>query len=69
MKRQIKVKDIKCEYSVNPVGIDVVKPRLSWVIESDKRNQKQTTYRILVATSEENLESDNADLWDSDKVN
>jgi len=68
VERQVIVKNLRCEYAVNPLGIDVIKPRLSWVIESDKRNQKQTAYRILVATSRENLESDNADLWDSDKV-
>ena len=29
---------LRCEYRENPLGIDVVKPRLSWVIE--ERSQK-----------------------------
>ena len=28
----IEVTDLRCEYLVNPRGIDVVKPRLSWRI-------------------------------------
>ena len=59
---------LRCEYLVNPLGMDVEKPRLSWVLESDMRGQKQTAYRILVAQSETKLAHDQGDLWDSGKV-
>ena len=59
---------LRCEYAVNPLGIDVTEPRLSWIVESGQRGQRQTAYRILVASSEENLDAGNADLWDSGKV-
>ncbi len=59
---------LKCEYLINPLGIDIVDPRLSWVLESDKRNKKQTAYHILVASNEEILNEDRGDLWDSGKV-
>lgn len=62
------VKNLRCEYLGNPLGIDVTRPRLSWVLESAKRGQMQTAYRILVASSKENLEKDTGDLWDSGKV-
>jgi alpha-L-rhamnosidase len=29
-------KDLRCEYLVNPLGIDVAKPRLAWVMENPK---------------------------------
>ena len=45
----VTVKKLRCEYAVNPLGIDVVKPRLSWVLQSNQRGQKQNAYRILVA--------------------
>ena len=32
--------DLRCEYLVNPVGVDVLEPRLSWKNESDQRGQK-----------------------------
>ena len=65
--------NLRCEYRENPLGIDVVKPRLSWVIEvrgrrSEDRGQRQTAYQVLVASSEELLEQDKGDLWDSGKV-
>ena len=43
---------LRCKYYVNPLGMDVEKPRLSWVLQSDMRGQKQTAYRILVEKSE-----------------
>jgi len=62
------VENLRCEYLENPLGIDVAKPRLSWVLEDDKRGQKQTAYQILVASSPEILAKDQGDLWDSGKV-
>ena len=70
---------LRCEYRDNPLGIDTVKPRLSWVIgeaNSDipaptspvPRGQRQTAYQILVASSQELLKKNQGDLWDSGKV-
>ncbi len=66
--KNVAVKDLRCEYLVNPLGIDVTQPRLSWIIETDKRNWSQSAYQILVATSAEKLKQNKADLWDSGKV-
>lgn len=60
--------DLRCEYSTNPLGVDLANPRLFWTLESSERGQYQTAYEILVATSEKNLSADNGDLWDSGKV-
>ncbi len=59
---------LRCEYLTEPLGIDVTSPRLSWIVESSQRGQKQTAYQVIVASSEESLKSDNGDLWDSGKV-
>ncbi|MDF7823432.1 glycoside hydrolase family 78 protein [Pontiellaceae bacterium B12227] len=59
---------LRCEYHVNPLGLDVLQPRLSWQLESDERNQQQSAYRILVASSPEKLEKNEGDLWDSGDV-
>ncbi|MGD2245245.1 MAG: glycoside hydrolase family 78 protein [Candidatus Aminicenantes bacterium] len=64
----LKATHLRCEYLSNPLGVDVVKPRLSWVLESSERVQKQTAYRIIVSSSEVNLNQDIGDLWDSGKV-
>lgn len=64
----ISVLGLKCEYLTDPLGIDVVQPRLSWLLESDERGTVQTAYRILVSSSEETLARDEGDLWDSGRV-
>ena len=57
-----------CEYRVNPIGIDIAAPRLSWHVESAQRGQRQTAYRILVASDRSLLDKGRGDLWDSGKV-
>lgn len=65
----VRLNNLRCEYHVNPLGIDVRKPRLSWEMESNRRGQRQTAYQVLVAASQEKLKEDQGDLWDSGKVN
>ncbi|PWB26228.1 glycoside hydrolase family 78 protein [Flavobacterium sp. HTF] len=65
---KISVVDLKCEMLNNPEGIDVLQPRLSWQIKADVNEVKQTAYHIIVASTLENLNTNNADLWDSGKV-
>ena len=62
------VKDLRCEMLVNPEGIGTSTPRFSWIIEAGGRNVEQTSYQILVASSQEKLSRNEADLWDSDEV-
>jgi hypothetical protein len=64
----LSIERLRCEYVQNPQGIDVFGPRLSWVLNSEVRGQKQTAYRVLVASSAAKLAAEDADLWDSGKV-
>src|ERR1035437_9829271 len=57
-------KALRCEFKLNPLGIDERLPRLSWIVESAARAQKQTAYQILAAMSAAALKGD---LWDSGK--
>jgi alpha-L-rhamnosidase len=59
---------LKCEYVENPLGIDILRPRLSWVVESPHRAANQTAYQVLVSSNEETLLSGRGDLWDSGRV-
>lgn len=67
-KSEMRVTGLRCEYLVDPVGIGEPQPRLSWVLESARRGQKQSAYRVLVSSSREKLGRDEGDLWDSGKV-
>ena len=62
------VKNLRCEYLVNPIGVDTTTPRLSWEIISTKRRDLQRSYQILVSSSPENLRKDLGDIWDSGKI-
>jgi alpha-L-rhamnosidase len=64
----LRVTRLRCEYRVNPVGLDVAAPRLSWVLEGDGRGLRQTAYHVLVAASPEALAAGRGDLWDSGQV-
>jgi alpha-L-rhamnosidase len=59
------VENLRCEGRENPLGVDAVQPRLSWMLESDQRGELQTGYRILAASSPEGLAKDQGNLWDS----
>ena len=62
------VQNLRCEYLENPLGIDVLAPRLSWSLQADERGQRQTAYQVLVASTAERLETGQGDVWDSGKV-
>jgi alpha-L-rhamnosidase len=49
VQAQLTVESLRCENRINPVGLDIVNPRFSWIIQSDKRNVEQTAYEIRVA--------------------
>ncbi|WP_413432678.1 family 78 glycoside hydrolase catalytic domain [Crateriforma spongiae] len=66
--RAIEPTNLRCEYRKDPLGIDQESPRLSWIVQSDQRNQSQSAYRILVASTKQHLVNDKGDLWDSGKV-
>ena len=60
--------DLSCEYLRNPLGLDVVQPRLGWVLKaksSGVRGQRQSAYRILIGSDRAALDRGEADLWDS----
>ena len=64
----VEVKNVSCEYLAHALGIDTAQPRLSWILDSSERDQKQTAYQVLVADTPEQLAADQGNLWDSGKV-
>jgi len=68
------VKNLRCEGLVAPLGVDIERPQLSWMMSEGEdpskviRNQRQTAYQVLVASSVEKLAAGEGDLWNSGKV-
>lgn len=60
------MKNLRCEYKVDPVGIDVKKPRMSWELASAEKGVLQTSYEVRVAASKARLATGKV-IWDSGK--
>jgi len=63
-----KFEEMLVEYAENPINIDAKHPRFSWIISSPQRNQVQSAYQLMVATSAYLLSHNHPDLWNSGKV-
>jgi alpha-L-rhamnosidase len=57
----LSVAHLRCEYEVDPLGIDVVQPRLSWQLRSAARGAVQSAYQVEV-------KSGGRTVWDTGKV-
>ena len=64
----VSVSNILCESKINPVGIEAEHPRLSWVVNSDEKDTRQSAYHILVSDSPQKLKSNIGNIWDSKVV-
>jgi alpha-L-rhamnosidase len=62
MDRELWFEELKVENQNQPIGLDVVKPRLSWCIQTHQRNLLQSAYHIVV------MEEDGTEVWNTGKV-
>ena len=59
----ITVDSVTVEGRENPLGVD--QARFSWTLASGERNQKQSAYQIIVASTEQKATAHEGDVWDS----
>ena len=62
------VSRLRCEYLVDPLGLDERAPRLSWQLLSERRGARQVAYRVRVASSLAKLQAGEIDRWDSGHI-
>lgn len=60
--------NLRIEYKHNPLGIDVLQPRFFWEVNDSRRGAVQTAFQILVSSSLDKLNKDEADVWNSDEI-
>lgn len=65
---QVYITNLRCEMLVNPLGIELKQPRLSWQLQSNQRNVVQTGYEVIVSSNEQNLQQNKGDVWSSGSV-
>ncbi len=59
--------NLRCEYRVNPLGLEVGRPRLSWQVNDPRRGAVQTAYQVIIE-SDGSAKVGGAPLWDSGKT-
>ena len=60
--------ELRCEYAVDPLGIDARQPRLSWQTPAEPCGYRQSAYQVVVAGSVAALRTGGELLWDSGRV-
>jgi alpha-L-rhamnosidase len=68
---QLTAAKLRCEYRIDPLGIDSAAPRLDWILNATDpaaRGLRQSAYQILVASSPDLLARNQGDLWNTGKV-
>ena len=61
--------NLRCEYLVNPLGIDAPNPRLTWSMTDDRREVAQIAWQIAVGTDSSKVSAGIGDKWSTGKVN
>ena len=60
--------ELRCEYAVDPLGIDAREPRLSWQTPAEPCGYRQSAYQVVVGAGVAALRTGGELLWDSGKV-
>jgi len=57
-----KAGNLRCEYLVNPIGVDARFPRLSWLINDRRYGALQKAYRLIIGTDSGAVASGGGDI-------
>jgi len=59
---------LTCEYMQNPLGIDVQRPRFSWMFTATRREESQSAYEIIVSENIKEVQQGKGVAWSTGKV-
>lgn len=60
--------NLRCEYLVNPLGVDSPHPRLSWMIADNRQGASQTAYQIIVGMDSAEVSKGTGKAWATAKI-
>ena len=60
---------LKCEYLINPLGIDAAYPRLSWRMEDSSYGARQTAYQLICGLDSIQVAKNVGNVWNTNKMN
>ena len=64
-----KVTGLRCEYLINPIGIDSENPRFSWMIADARNGAKQEAYQVFVGTDSISISHGRGRNWQTNPIN
>ncbi len=64
----VTIYDQRCENLTEPSGVGTTTPGLSWKVRSEKNGIASKAYQVLAASNSSLLNENDADLWNSGKV-
>ena len=59
------VYNLRCESMINPMGISILKPRLTWNLRAEKRGAFQKAFRVIVEKELPGQENSRQKIFDS----
>lgn len=63
-----RVINMKCEYLVDPIGVDAARPRFSWQLSDARRGAAQHAYKVCVSTDSAEAANGKGNIWTSPKI-
>ncbi len=60
--------NLRIQNNTEQLGVDEANSSFAWYVNDCDRGERQTAYRIIVASSQKNIDSNNGEIWDSGKV-
>lgn len=60
--------DLQCEHLVNPLGIDVPNPRLSWKLDDPRKGAIQTACQLVAGTDSASVAHGKGNMWNTGKI-
>jgi len=67
-ENELVFESVTCNSKVNPTVVESEQPVFSWVVKAQGYNKSQSAYQVLVASTLDKLDENNADLWNSGKI-
>ena len=61
--------NLKCEYLVNPVGIDTPHPRFVWQLHDKRMGAGQTAFELFLGTDSAEVASGKGNIWNTGRIN
>jgi len=61
--------ELKCEYLINPLGIDAAIPRFSWQLQDERKAAVQTALQLFVGTDSIAVAKGTGNIWQTGRIN